>query len=122
MNNHSYFMRRRLLMKNKVVIVTGGSSGMGKAMVQRFANEGAYVVMSGRNEERLAEAKSEISRTAIATVHPFVMEVTNLEDIYRMVSEAVEKFGQIDHLVNNTAGNFIALAEDLSYNGWNSVI
>jgi len=109
-------------MKNKVVIVTGGSSGMGKAMVQRFANEGAYVVMTGRNEERLTEAKSEIEKTATGTVHPFVMDVRNLEDIDRMVSETVEKFGQIDHLVNNAAGNFIALAEDLSPNGWNSVI
>src|SRR5699024_11591022 len=54
--------------------------------------------------------------------HPFVMDVRNLEDIDRMVSETVEKFGQIDHLVNNAAGNFIALAEDLSPNGWNSVI
>src|SRR5699024_763718 len=128
MNNHSYFIRRRLLMKNKVVIVTGGSSGMRKAMVQRFANEGAYVVMTGQkeervtNEKRLTEAKSEIEKTATGTVHPFVMDVRNLEDIDRMVSETVEKFGQIDHLVNNAAGNFIALAEDLSPNGWNSVI
>src|SRR5699024_11038644 len=66
--------------------------------------------------------KSEIEKTATGTVHPFVMDVRNLEDIDRMVSETVEKFGQIDHLVNNAAGNFIALAEDLSPNGWNSVI
>ena len=50
-------------MKDKVVIVTGGSSGMGKAMVQKFANEGASVVMTGRNEERLKEAKAEIEKT-----------------------------------------------------------
>src|SRR5690625_993095 len=101
MNNHSYYIRSRLLIKNKLVIERGGSSGMGKAMVQRFANEGAYVVMTGRNEERLTEAKSEIEKTATGTVHPFVMDVRNLEDIDRMVSETVEKFGQIDHLVNN---------------------
>src|SRR5699024_5958582 len=118
MNNHSYFISRRLLMKNKVVIVTGGSSGMWKAIVQGLANEVDYVVMTGRNEERLTEAKSEIEKTATGTVHPFVMDVRNLEDIDRMVSETVEKFGQIDHLVNNAAGNFIALAEDLSPNGW----
>src|SRR5690625_5519943 len=122
MNNHSYFIRRRFLLKNKVVIVTGGASGMGKEMVQRFTNEGAYVVMTGRNEEKLAEAKSEIEKSATNTEHPFVMDVRNLEDIDRMVSETVEKFGQIDYLVNNAAGNFIALAEDLSPNGWNSVI
>src|SRR5699024_12582809 len=106
----------------KVIIVARGSSGIEKAIVQRFANEGAYVEMTGRNAEKLTEAKSEIEKTATGTVHPFVMDVRILEDIDRMVSETVEKFGQIDHLVNNAAGNFIALAEDLSPNGWNSVI
>src|SRR5690625_7782778 len=95
---------------------------MVKEIVQLFAKECAYVVMTSRKEERLTEAKSEIEKTATGTVHPFVMDVRNLEDIDRMVSETVEKFGQIDHLVNNAAGNFIALAEDLSQNGWNSVI
>ncbi|HLQ82932.1 MAG TPA: 2,4-dienoyl-CoA reductase [Pseudogracilibacillus sp.] len=109
-------------MKDKVVIVTGGSSGMGKAMVHRFANEGASVVMTGRNEERLQAAKQEIEKTATGIVYPFQMDVRNLEDVDRMVSETVEKFGKIDYLVNNAAGNFIALAEDLSPNGWNSVI
>src|SRR5699024_8827373 len=85
-------------------------------------NEGANDDMKVKNEERLAEAKAEIEKTATGIVHPFVMDVRNIEDIDRMVSETVEKFGQIDHLVNNAAGNFIALAEDLSPNGWNSVI
>src|SRR5690625_6088470 len=79
-------------------------------------------MMTGRKEERLTEAKTEKEKTATGTVHPLVMDVRNREDIDRMVSETVEKFGQIDHLVNNAAGNFIALAEDLSPNGWNSVI
>src|SRR5699024_3100237 len=109
-------------MKGKVGIVTGGSSGMGKAMVHRFANKGASVVMTGRNEERLQAAKQEIEKTATGIVYPFQMNVRNLEDVDRMLSETVETFGQIDYLVNNAAGNFIALAEDLSPNGWNSVI
>lgn len=109
-------------MKGKVVIVTGGSSGMGKGMVERFANEGASVVMTGRNEERLADTKKELEKTATGTIYPFQMDVRNLEDVDRMVSETVEKFGKIDYLVNNAAGNFISLAEDLSPNGWNSVI
>src|SRR5699024_186532 len=88
-----------LSMKDKVVIVTGGSSGMGKAMVHRFANEGASVVMTGRNEERLQAAKQEIEKTATGIVYPFQMDVRNLEDVDRMVSETVEKFGKIDYLV-----------------------
>ena len=109
-------------MKDKVIIVTGGSSGMGKAMVQRFANEGACVVMTGRNKERLELAKIEIEKTAKGEVYPIAMDVRNIEDVERMVKETVERFGGIDHLVNNAAGNFICYAEELSVNGWNSVV
>src|SRR5699024_5684442 len=112
MNNHSYFIRRRLLMKNKVVIVTGGSSGMGKAMVQRFANEGAYVVMTGRNEERLTEAKSEIEKklknkksnikkNAKYPIQLLVMALRNLKKVDHMVREKEEYFRKHDHLFNN---------------------
>src|SRR5699024_12510399 len=106
----------------KVAIITNSYSVMWNTIIHRYAEEGAYAVMTGRKKKRLAEAKSKIEKTATGTVHPFVMDVRNLVDIDRMVSETVEKFGQIDYLVNNAAGNFIALAEDLSPNGWNSVI
>src|SRR5690625_7644205 len=52
----------------------------------------------------------------------FGIEFRNSEDIYRMYRKQVENFGQIDYLVNNAAGILIALAKDLSANGWNSVI
>ncbi|MGE8206709.1 2,4-dienoyl-CoA reductase [Heyndrickxia sp. NPDC080065] len=108
-------------MKEKVVIITGGSSGMGKYMALRFANEGAYVVITGRNEERLNEVKGELLK-----IHPNIltvqMDVRNPEDVDRLVNEVDSKFGRIDFLVNNAAGNFISNAEKLSVNGWNSVI
>lgn len=109
-------------MKNETVIVTGGSSGMGKAMAQRFANEGANVVITGRNEERLAATQKELLETATGKVAYVQMDVRNIDDVNRMVEETVETFGHIDHLVNNAAGNFVVMAEDLSVNGWNSVI
>src|SRR5699024_12337596 len=108
-----------LSMKDKVVIVTGGSSGMGKAMVHRFANEGASVVMTGRNEERLQAAKQEIEKTATGIDYPSQMDVKNHEDVDRMVSETVEKLGRNDYLVNNAACNCIALAENLTSHGRN---
>ncbi len=110
------------MMKDETVIVTGGSSGMGKAMAQRFANDGANVVITGRNEERLATAKQEILETATGKVAYVQMDVRSMDDVNRMVEETVETFGRIDHLVNNAAGNFVVLAEDLSVNGWNAVI
>lgn len=109
-------------MNNETVIVTGGSSGMGKYMAKRFADEGANVVITGRNEERLSEAQKKLEETATGNILTIIMDVRNIEDVQRMVKETIETFGTIDHLVNNAAGNFIVRAEDLSVNGWNSVI
>lgn len=109
-------------MRNKTVIVTGSSSGMGKHMAGKFAQEGANVVLTGRNEDKLQSAKDEILKLATGDVFIIPMDVRKPEDVERMVSQTVEKYGTIDHLVNNAAGNFIAAAEDLSINGWNAVI
>jgi len=105
-------------MLGKTVIVTGGSSGMGKFMAKKFSQEGANVAITGRNEERLQEAITDMK----GEVLPIVMDVRNMGDVERMVAETVQQFGTIDYLVNNAAGNFIVNAEDLSVNGWNAVI
>lgn len=109
-------------MKGKVVIVTGGSSGMGKYMARKFVNEGANVVITGRDEEKLRKAKLELLENAVGKVETFIMDVRNPEDVERMVKETIATFGTIDHLINNAAGNFVVRAEDLSINGWKSVI
>ncbi|GAB4072257.1 2,4-dienoyl-CoA reductase [Barrientosiimonas marina] len=109
-------------MRQPTVIVTGASSGMGKAIAKKFVMEQANVVITGRNEERLNEAKKELDEAEAGNVHTISMDVRKPEDVQRMVTEAVDHFGTIDHLVNNAAGNFIAPAEELSVNGWNAVI
>lgn len=108
-------------MKGKVVIVTGGSSGMGKYMAKRFAEAGAFVVITGRNLERLEETKKEIEIES-GQVLVVQMDVREMEHVKHMVTESLHTFGRIDHLINNAAGNFICPAEKLSANGWNSVI
>ena len=85
------------MLQGKTIIITGGSSGMGLYMAKTFVAEGANVVITGRNEERLAEAKN-------------------------FILEAGTSIGQVDGLVNNAAGNFIVRAEDLSPNGWRAVV
>ncbi|MUK90235.1 2,4-dienoyl-CoA reductase [Ornithinibacillus sp. L9] len=109
-------------MKGKTVIVTGSSSGMGKYMAKKFADEGANVVLTGRTEEKLVNVKQELMETATGEILFIPMDVRNPEDVERLVKDTVHIFGGIDHLVNNAAGNFICPAEDLSVNGWNSVI
>ncbi|HLR08770.1 MAG TPA: 2,4-dienoyl-CoA reductase [Bacillota bacterium] len=109
-------------MKNEVVIVTGGSSGMGKHMAKKFADEGADVVITGRNEERLQQTKTELEQTATGRLLTVSMDVRKPDDVKRTVQRTVEVFGTIDHLVNNAAGNFLVAAEELTVNGWNAVI
>ena len=94
---------------------------MGKAMAQKFAREGAKVVITGRNAERLEAAKADIE-TYEGQVLCIQMDVRDPAMVQGMVEQTKEKFGRIDALVNNAAGNFICPAEDLSINGWNSVI
>ncbi len=108
-------------LKNKVVIVTGGSNGMGKAMAKRFAKDGAFVTICGRDPEKLERAKKEIE-TFNGQVLPVVMDVRDLEKVQYMVDQTKKTFGTIDYLVNNAAGNFLVRAEELSPNGWNAVI
>ncbi|WP_059105695.1 2,4-dienoyl-CoA reductase [Shouchella shacheensis] len=108
-------------MTKQVMIVTGGSNGMGKAMAQTFAKDGAYVTISGRDEERLRQAKQEIEQFE-GQVLTVPMDVRDPELVQRMVDETIAQFGTITGLVNNAAGNFLVPAEKLSQNGWNSVI
>ncbi|MEK3935273.1 2,4-dienoyl-CoA reductase [Sporosarcina sp. FSL W7-1349] len=102
----------------KVMIVTGGSNGMGKYMAKKFVEDGYQVIITGRDLERLKAARQEIGER----VHIFQMDVRDLESVDAMVAFADETFGRIDGLVNNAAGNFIVRAEDLSPNGWKTVI
>ncbi|MBQ0140943.1 MAG: 2,4-dienoyl-CoA reductase [Kurthia sp.] len=110
------------MLNEKVVIVTGGSNGMGKYMAKNFAENGANVVITGRDLERLQAAQKEISELTTGTVEIFQMDVRVIEHIDAMISFTIEKFGTITTLVNNAAGNFMVRAEDLSPNGWKSVI
>lgn len=108
-------------MKDQVIIITGGSSGMGKAMAKNFVEKGAHVVIAGRNAERLEETRQSLEQYE-GKVLPIQVDIRDTEKVQFMVDETVKTFGKIDHLINNAAGNFICPAEDLSENGWKAVI
>ncbi|MFF2752303.1 2,4-dienoyl-CoA reductase [Psychrobacillus sp. NPDC058041] len=109
------------MLKGKTIIVTGGSNGMGKYMATKFVSEGANVVITGRDLERLESAKREIDAKG-ETIATFQMDVRNPEHVEAMIAFTDKKYGQIDGLVNNAAGNFIVETEKLSPNGWKTVI
>jgi len=84
---------------DNVTIVSGGSRGIGRELARGFAERGAKVVITGREKETLEQAAKEIS-TADSTVHPVVCDVSQPDDIERMVSSVVDKYGRIDTLLN----------------------
>ena len=93
-------------------IVTGGATGIGFAIARELARLGAHIVLASRNEENLAKAAAEIGGEY------FVLDVRDAEAVEAMAA----KFGAVDFLVNNAAGNFLVPSEQLTTNGWNAVI
>jgi len=108
----------------RVGIITGGATGIGFAIAREVARLGARVVLASRKEENLLKAveqiRSETGRADAASHH--VLDVRDAEAVEAMAAKVDADFGRIDFLLNNAAGNFIVPAEQLSVNGWNSVI
>jgi NAD(P)-dependent dehydrogenase (short-subunit alcohol dehydrogenase family) len=107
------------LLKNKRALITGGGTGLGKGMAQRFLELGAEVYICGRREGVLAATVEELS--AKGKIHALPCDVRDLEAVERMI-DSIWKDGPLDILVNNAAGNFIARTEELSPRAWESVI
>ena len=105
----------------KVAIVTGGGSGLGRAMALELASLGAALVVAGRRQEALDETVALIAKNG-GEAHAQATDVRESEAVDALVAAAVERFGRVDVLVNNAAGNFVVKAEDLSPNGWRAVV
>jgi len=101
------------LLKEKVVLITGGATGLGKAMAATFISLGAKVALVSRNEENLKKAADELSSNG-GEVFYTTCDVREPQHIEQAVSQVVNHFGRIDVLVNNAAGNFISPTERLS--------
>lgn len=99
-------------MKDKIVIITGASSGIGLACCLEFAKQGAKIVMAARNEAKLNEAATTVSALG-AEVLPVVADVSNQEDCARLIKATVDRFGRIDVLINNAGISMRALFADL---------
>jgi 3-oxoacyl-[acyl-carrier protein] reductase len=96
------FVSKQLM--NKVAVITGASSGIGRAIAERFAREGAAVVLAGRNQKALTEVATEIEARR-GRAHAVVCDVTQEEDVVRLVEEAVRRYNGLDIMVNS-AGVF----------------
>jgi len=102
-------------MKNKVVVITGGSSGIGKALAEKFGAEGSKVLITGRNQLDLEAAVSELRGKGYA-IHGFQADVSNESDNKAMAEEAVRTYGTIDILINNAGISMRALFSEVDLN------
>jgi len=97
-------------MQNKVVIITGASSGIGKALAEKYASEGWNLVLAARRIDRLQELKNQLKDVEVL---PVKTDVTQEADCKYLIDSAVQKFGKIDVLINNAGISMRASIEDV---------
>lgn len=109
-------------LKDKVILVTGGGSGLGKSMSTYFSQLGAKVAISSRKLDRLKETAAEIEKISGNEVLPVACDVRDYAQVEALREAINEKWGSADIVVNNAAGNFISPTERLSANAFDVII
>lgn len=109
------------LLKDKVVLVTGGGSGLGRAMGERFLELGAKLAICGRRTEVLQKSAEEMSHKG-KDVFFYSCDLRNPGEVSRLMDEVIAHYGKIDILVNNAAGNFISPTERLSHRAVDAIL
>ena len=115
-------MLKKNSLKDKVILVTGGGSGLGKSMVKYFLDLGANVIITSRREKLLNEVAKEFNSKYKSEVFPISCDVRNIDQVENVIDESFKKFGKVDCLLNNAAGNFISPTERLSTRAFDAVI
>jgi len=115
-------MLRDDALKGKTIIITGGGTGLGKAMGAYFSKLGANLVITSRKLDVLQKTASELEAETGGKVLAVACDVRNYEEVEKVLQAGIETFGRVDVLLNNAAGNFISPTERLSANAFSSVI
>ena len=112
------------VLAERSVLVTGGGSGLGLAMAKKFVAHGAKVTIAGRTLDRLEKAAREIVTVARegGEVEVVPADVREPDEVDNLVRHVISRFGKVDSLVNNAAGNFLVTSEDLTPNGFDAVV
>jgi NAD(P)-dependent dehydrogenase (short-subunit alcohol dehydrogenase family) len=110
-----------LSLKGRGAVVTGGSRGLGEAIVRRLVEAGASVVFTGRGKEALQRVEAALNATGGQTLG-VQADLTSLKDSQRVIDQAVERFGRLDILVNNAAVFPMSLAIEVSEETWDRTI
>lgn len=109
------------LLKGKNIVVTGGGTGLGKSMAERFSDLGANLVLTSRREKVINDTAKEFRKRRKKAI-PIVCDVRYPDQVVSMINQVVDQLGSVDILVNNAAGNFISPTENLSSNAFKTVV
>ncbi|MCF6170582.1 MAG: SDR family oxidoreductase [Bacteroidales bacterium] len=109
-------------LKDKVIVVTGGGSGLGEAMTRYFLQLGAKVVITSRKLEKLTATAEKLQKETGGEVLTVACDVREYKAVENMLAETLKRFGKVDVLVNNAAGNFISPTERLSARAFDIII
>ncbi len=110
-------------LEGRTAIVTGSSSGLGKAMVERFADDGANVVVTSRELENVAPVADGINESeADGQALALECDVRDRESVHELVERTVEEFGSLDVFINNAGASFQAPVAEISENGWKTIV
>ena len=120
--NFSAKMLRDDALNGKVIVITGGGSGLGKAMTKYFMELGAKVAITSRDIEKLKTTSAELEAETGGTCLPVQCDVRHYEEVETMLKEVLKVYGKVDVLLNNAAGNFISPTERLSANAFDTII
>ena len=120
--NFSAKMLRDNALEDKVIVITGGGSGLGKAMTKYFMELGAKVAITSRDLEKLKTTAAELEATTGGKCLPVQCDVRHYDQVEAMLAEVLKTYGKVNVLLNNAAGNFISPTERLSANAFDTVI
>jgi len=110
------------LLQDKVILVTGGGTGLGRAMGERFLELGAKLAICGRRQDVAEQAAADMALTTGGETFATRCDVRHADQVEAMMDAVIECFGRIDVLVNNAAGNFISPTERLSTRAVDAVL
>ncbi|RMD49962.1 MAG: SDR family NAD(P)-dependent oxidoreductase, partial [Ignavibacteria bacterium] len=121
-SNYSKPMFKGKEFEGQTFVVTGGGTGLGKAMAKYFSMLGANVAIASRKMEVLQKTAEEISRESGYEVLPVQCDVSDYHQVENLLNSVLEKFGSVNGLVNNAAGNFISPTERLSNRAFDIIV
>ena len=120
--NFAAKMLRDGALEGKTIVITGGGSGLGKAMTKYFMELGAQVAITSRDLEKLKTTASELEAETGGKCLPLACDVRHYDQVEAMLAAVLETYGKVDVLLNNAAGNFISPTERLSANAFDTII